>query len=89
CPSCGEEERLEGSRRDGSVEIACLSCGHRWERDTRRRCGLCGSEDLRYTPEPLWERGRGQQRTPAGRRDAWACNDCGGRDVTSSEPRPG
>lgn len=89
CPSCGERDRLEGRRSDPTIEIECGSCGAVWERDASPRCGLCGSTDLDYTPEPLWERGRGEQRTPAGRLDAWACRSCGGQDVTSSTPRAG
>jgi hypothetical protein len=88
CPSCGEADRLRGRHAGDTVEITCETCGATWERDARPHCRLCGSEDLRYTPEPLWERGRGEQRTPAGRRDAWACNACGGLDVTSARARP-
>lgn len=86
CPSCGEEERLRGSRADGIVRLACERCGATWERDPRPTCRLCGSDDLRYVPRPLWERGRGEQRTPAGRIDAYDCYACGGRDVTSATP---
>jgi hypothetical protein len=89
CPSCGEQEELRGSRRDdGTLEISCESCGTSWDRDTQRRCKLCGSTDLAYRPKPLWEKGRGDQRTPAGEIPAWSCYDCGGRDVTSANPRP-
>lgn len=90
CPDCGEVDRLRGRPdTEGTIRLECLSCGTAWHRDTRRRCRLCGSKDLRYTPKPLWERGRGDQRTPAGRIDAYACNTCGGRDVTSGSPRTG
>jgi hypothetical protein len=41
------------------------------------------------TPKALWEKGRGDQRTPAGEIAAYACWNCGGRDVTSSTPVPG
>ena len=57
------------------------SRGHTRQRGTRRRCRSCGSENLRYTPKPLWEKGRGEQRTPTERIDAYACNDCGEADV--------
>ena len=87
CASCGETEHLRGRRETKGLVITCDACGARWERDVRRRCRLCGSEDFRYTPQPLWERGRGDQWTPAGRVDAWACNSCGGRNVTSAEPQ--
>lgn len=89
CPSCGEDDELSGDRQaDGSLRITCLSCGTSSSRDADRRCRLCGSQDLEYTPKPLWEKGRGDQRTPAGRIDAYACWHCGGRDVTSDNPRP-
>lgn len=91
CPRCGEDEELDAVRSgdsDAVVEIVCGTCAHRWLRDTGLRCRLCGSADLRYTPKPLWEKGRGEQRTPAGRQDAYACWSCGGRDVTSSNPDP-
>jgi hypothetical protein len=87
CAWCGETEHLRGRRETKGLVITCDACGARWERDVRRGCRLCGSEDLRYTPQPLWERGRGDQWTPAGRVDAWACNSCGGRNVTSAEPQ--
>jgi hypothetical protein len=87
CLACGEDDDLTGTRRpDGELEITCGSCGARWKRDMRPRCRLCGSDDLAYTPKPLWEKGRGDQRTPAGRIDAYRCNACGGGDVTSSNP---
>jgi predicted RNA-binding Zn-ribbon protein involved in translation (DUF1610 family) len=87
CPSCGEEERLRGTtRKDSVVELRCEACGATWERDASPKCRLCGSDDLRYAPRPLWERGRGTQRTPAGRLDAYDCYACGGKDVTSARP---
>lgn len=89
CPDCGEQDQLRGSRRDDAVlDITCEVCGATWERDTTRRCKLCGSTDLAYTPRPLWEKGRGDQRTPAGEIPAYTCRSCGGRDVTSANPRP-
>lgn len=91
CPSCGEDDDLHAAPHGDSGQaraVRCGACGHEWVRDPSLRCRLCGSTDLRYTPEPLWEKGRGDQRTPAGRRDAYACWSCGGRRVTSSKPIP-
>lgn len=89
CPSCNEQDDLEGARSpDGVLQITCGACGTVWDRDLTRRCRLCGSTNLRATPRPLWEKGRGDQRTPAGRIEAYACNACDGRDVTSSRPVP-
>ena len=89
CPECGETERLRGRRTETVIDLVCEACGHSWQRDPQRRCRSCGSDDLRYTPKPLWEKGRGEQRTPAGRIDAYACWGCGGVDVTSDDARPG
>jgi len=90
CPECGEDDDLTGTRQlDGGLQIRCAACGNVWARDMRLRCRLCGSDDLTYAPKPLWEKGRGDQRTPAGRIDAYHCRACGGRDVTSSNPVPG
>lgn len=88
CPACGEDEELEAVRvtGEGAPVIRCAACAHEWVRDTTLRCSLCGSADLRHTPEPLWEKGRGEQRTPAGFHDVYACWSCGGRRVTSADP---
>ena len=89
CPRCGEGERINGDRAEnGRIRLTCGSCDATWERDTRPRCKLCGSDNLEYTPKPLWEKGRGDQHTPADRYDAYACHGCGGFDVTSSNPKP-
>lgn len=89
CPTCDESDELLGKRRpDGTLEVTCQACGSIWERHGDRRCGLCGSKDLEYTPKPLWERGRGEQRTPAGEIPSYRCWSCGGRDVTASKPIP-
>lgn len=82
CPSCGEAKLLSGSRDGDVITMSCGACGHGWDRDTRPSCKHCGSHDLVYTPKPLWEKGRGNQQTPAGRFDAYACNACGELDVT-------
>ena len=91
CPQCGEADDLAGTRQpDGSLEITCQACGAAWERGSKEpRCRLCGSDDLEYTTKPLWEKGRGEQRTPVGRIHAYYCHACGGRDVTSASPVPG
>lgn len=90
CPECGEDDDLSGARQpDGALQVSCGSCGAIWERGGPPRCRLCGSDDLAYAPKPLWEKGRGDQRTPAGRIDAYRCYECGGQDVTSSDPIPG
>lgn len=82
CPKCGEDDRIRGQRRGDLIRITCEACGHSWERDPRRRCVYCDSQDLRYTPMPLWTGGRGTMQTPAGTREAWTCEDCGASDAT-------
>jgi len=83
CPKCGEQDKLSGLRRgEHNMDFTCEACGEKWQRDSRRKCGYCGSESLRSTPIPLWAHGRGAMQTPAGQREAWACDDCHGSDVT-------
>jgi transposase-like protein len=82
CPSCGEDERLRGDRRGEAIYVVCEACGESWRRDLRKRCAYCSSEDLRYTPIPLWSAGRGTMRTPAGERESYTCNACGAEDAT-------
>lgn len=90
CPACDEEEHLAGDRRpDGTVQITCETCGHAWERGSAPTCRLCGSTELIRTATPLWEKGRGDQHTPAGRIASFTCHACGGRNVTSAQPIPG
>lgn len=89
CPNCGEDDNLSGERDADAIVITCGACAASWDRDTTLRCGLCGSTELAYTPKPLWTSGRGEQRTPAAERPAYACWSCGGRDVTSGDPVPG
>jgi uncharacterized Zn finger protein len=36
CPSCGEDERLRGSRQGDLSVVRCEACGHEWLRDPRR-----------------------------------------------------
>lgn len=89
CPACGEDDDLSGQRDGDAIVITCGACGASRDRDPTPRCGLCGSTELASTPKPLWTSGRGEQRTPAAQRPAYACWDCGGRDVTSAHPQPG
>ena len=91
CPSCGEDEDLHVSDEAAgtSTRLRCGACGETWDKDSRPRCRLCGSDDLEHVPtQTLEAAGRGEQRTPDGIRDAWRCWSCGGRDVTSNHPQP-
>lgn len=82
CPSCGETEKIRGDRKPDSIRITCGVCTFAWTRNLKMTCYHCGSDQLRYTPIPLWSKGRGTMRTPSGKRDSWSCNDCGEPDVT-------
>ena len=86
CPGCGSQD-LSGSRDGEIIRITCARCGHAWDRDPAPKCGYCGSDRVAYAPRPLWEKGRGDQMTPAGRIDSWTCADCGRHGVTSSKVR--
>lgn len=82
CPACGEDDRLRGQRTGDVIQVACEACGHSWDRDLRPRCFNCQSENLSYRPQPLFSKGRGTMRTPAGQRDSWDCDECGQSDCT-------
>lgn len=82
CPSCGEDDRLRGTRRGEAIDVRCLACGAEWTRDLSIKCCYCGSDSLNYRPIPLWSGGRGTMQTPSGKRDSWDCDDCGSTDVT-------
>lgn len=90
CPLCGEDDELTGERDAARILLTCGVCGHRWDRDIRVRCRLCGSEDVEGIPtSTLEEAGRAGVRTPSGIRLVYYCWSCDGNDVTSSEPLPG
>jgi hypothetical protein len=90
CPRCGEDDDLSGQPVGGTIVLSCGACGERWDRETRLRCRLCGSEDVEGVPtSTLEEAGRAGVRTPSGIRLVYYCWDCRGSDVTSSSPDPG
>jgi len=85
CPVCDESERLSGERSGEAITVTCGTCGHTWDRDLSAHCRSCGSDRVVYAPRPLWEKGRGDQRTPAGRFDAYHCAACGDSDALRSD----
>jgi len=90
CPSCGEDEDLQGERTDDGITITCGTCDATFDRDTTPTCSLCGSTDLHAVrTSTLREAGRGEQWAPSGVRIAWFCWGCTGRDVTGPRPIPG
>ena len=77
CPSCGEEEDLNGTRRGDVIDIACGRCGEVWTRDPRPVCAGCGSTDLRAVPRiAVVEKVRGNQYSPVGTITDHLCPTC-------------
>lgn len=76
CPSCGETEDLRGMRRDDTIELRCLRCGHEWPRDLTPRCTACGGTDLQAVPLAIVEKGRGTQLSVVGTRTIHLCYAC-------------
>jgi hypothetical protein len=90
CPACGEDDELSGERVGQRIVLTCGECGHRWDRDTRLRCGVCGSEDIEGVPtSTLEEAGRAGVRTPSGIRLVYYCWSCQANDVTATSPLAG
>lgn len=76
CPSCGENERLRGSRRGELILVRCEACGHEWKRDPDA-CPRCGSRDVVDRREPLFQKARGTQQSIVAFRVVQECNACG------------
>jgi uncharacterized Zn finger protein len=76
CPSCGETEKLRGTRKDGSILLRCETCGHRWKRDLAA-CPRCGSHLVVDRREPLMQKARGTQQSIVGFRIVRECSSCG------------
>lgn len=90
CPTCGEDDDLDGTRHEGRIELVCGGCGTRWDRDLALVCRCCGSADLEGIPtSTLEEAGRAGVRTPSGIRLVHYCWSCGANDVTGAVPDVG
>ena len=76
CPTCDEDENLDGRNIDGTIEITCGSCGTVWERDLTPRCGTCGRTDLRDALQAILDKSRGTQLSIQGMKVVWLCPDC-------------
>ena len=61
CPACGEDENLDGERRDDLIHITCATCGQQWDRDPSPRCARCGGDDLFPALKAIVEKSRGSQ----------------------------
>lgn len=78
CPECGESsrEQLKAERQGEEISIACLSCGHTWQRNPDD-CPQCGKSTLLPVRKPLFEKARGTQQSIIGYRIAKECSACG------------
>jgi hypothetical protein len=57
------------------ISIACLTCGHRWQRNPDD-CPQCGKSNLLPVRKPLFEKARGTQQSIIGYRIAKECSSC-------------
>ena len=72
CPTCDEDENLDGRDVDGTIEITCGICGTVWSRDLTPRCGT----DLRDALQAILDKSRGTQLSIQGMKVVWLCPDC-------------
>jgi hypothetical protein len=75
CPSCGESERLAGTRADDDIEVTCQTCGHRWLRGSPR-CRACGGDEVVTGMRLMTRQPRGNQLAVVGHREVPLCPRC-------------
>lgn len=78
CPSCGETERLRGTRHGETIVVVCEACGHEWERNPDV-CPNCGKRTISDQRVPLIQKARGTQQSIVGYRVVKECSSCGHR----------
>lgn len=78
CASCGEVDRLRGTRDGDTIRISCQSCGHEWVRDPDL-CPQCGRRSMTDRRVPLFQKARGTQQSIIAYRIARECGSCGRR----------
>lgn len=76
CPSCGENERLTGSRVGEVIQLVCEACGESWDRDPSPSCRNCGGQDLQPVAQAVVEKGRGTQLSVVGTKVVHLCRSC-------------
>jgi len=76
CPTCDEDENLDGHDVDGTIEITCGRCGTVWVRDLTPECDTCGRTDLRDALQAILDKSRGTQLSIQGMKVVWLCPDC-------------
>jgi predicted RNA-binding Zn-ribbon protein involved in translation (DUF1610 family) len=81
CPSCGEEESLNGRPSGEAIETTCGRCGHVWLRDSAPRCPSCGGGDMREFKEPLIQRARGTAYSIVGAKSIYLCPRCDADEI--------
>ncbi len=88
CPSCGEDDDLEGVNVEGTITITCGACDNVWERDRERRCPRCGAGDLYPVPVAILEKSRGTQLSIMSTRPEYLCWVCD-RDLIDAQRQSG
>ena len=91
CPNCGEAEALRGTPRRDTILLYCEQCEHKWKRDLRATCRLCGGSDMQQVPLAILEKGRGTQLSVVGTRPIDLCSDCDAEKLRvyhSNRPNP-
>jgi len=76
CPSCGEDDRLTGSRSGRLIRLSCDVCGRSWDRDPSPRCGICDGDDLQAVVQAIVEKSRGNQLSVVGTQIVHMCRTC-------------
>lgn len=76
CPSCGEDDRLAGTRSGNVIRLTCGACGQTWERDPSPKCATCGGDDLQAVVQAIVEKGRGTQLSVVGTQIVHMCRTC-------------
>ncbi len=96
CPSCGEEDELQGTRTQpaddedgaGVIHIRCDTCGAEWERSLEKLCPRCGAGDLYPVPVAIVEKSRGSQLSILTTQPKYFCWVCD-RDIIDAQRQSG
>lgn len=88
CPSCGEDERLDGSPDGDLILITCEACAATWHRDPERRCPRCRAGNLFPAPVAVIEKSRGTQLSIVSTSTEYLCWHCD-RDLIDAQRRSG
>lgn len=84
CPHCGEDEELSGRRDRGAILLTCHACGYDGPRVAKRRCEMCGGDDVVERPKAVVERSRGTQLSVVGYTTIGLCRSCDADDLAAA-----